>query len=40
MKKKATIHKKLRKDFNFFSEGYLKKEIIRRGKDVVTMEMF
>ena len=27
MKKKATIHKKLLKDFNFFSEGYLMKKL-------------
>ena len=25
--KKATIHKKLLKDFNFFSEGYLIKKL-------------
>ena len=27
MEKKAIIHKKLLKDFNFFSEGYLMKKL-------------
>ena len=40
MEKKATIHKKLLKDFNFFSEGYLMKKLYVEVKDVMTMEMF
>lgn len=40
MEKKATIHKKLLKVFNSFSEGYLMKKLYVEVKDVMTMEMF
>ena len=39
-KESNNTQKKLLKDFNFFSEGYLMKKLYVEVKDVMNMEMF